>query len=577
MTEVEGGLDEPTAFEPEQGTLALAAPEDARTRADWEGVAAAVLRKARRMTDDQPDHQVWAALSRTTLDGISVTPLGTPDLLEGLVTTGRPSRAGDWDVRAHLSVLDARSANEQALVDLEGGVTSLWLTLGADPDLGTALQGVLLDLAPVVLESRDDPLAAAEALLRHLGATAPARGTNLGVDAEAASDVLVAVARLAREAGVLGVVVDGTRVHDRGASDAQELGWSIAAGARVLRELTAAGFGVDEAADLLEFRYAVTDDQFAQIAKLRAARRLWARVLELSGADPQRWTAQRQHAVTSRAMMSVHDAPVNMLRTTIAAFAAGAGGADSITVLPFDSPLGVPEVLGRRVARNTSAVLMWESHLSRVADPAGGSYAVEKLTDDLAVAAWDVLGRLEVGGSLDEAIAATVARREEEVARRTRPITGLSEFPVVDERLPQREPDPLAPAVRRWGAGFEALRADPAPAAVFLATMGTVAAHTARATFAANLLAAGAITVQAAGPTVGAADLLEAWDGQGTVCLAGSDAAYDAWGAEAAAALREAGATWVVVAGRPRAWADDACATGVDALDFLTRTRARLR
>ncbi len=163
----------------------------------------------------------------------------------------------------------------------------------------------------------------------------------------------------------------------------------MALAAAYLRTLTDAGCSVEDAASLVEFRYAVTDEQFPSIAKLRAARRLWARVQELCDAEP---VAQRQHAVTSRPMMSSYDPWVNMLRTTVAAFAGGVGGADAVTVLPFDSPLGRPDTLGRRVARNTSHLLIDESHVAKVADPAGGSYAVEKLTDDLAVAAWDVLG-----------------------------------------------------------------------------------------------------------------------------------------------------------------------------------------
>ena len=130
--------------------------------------------------------------------------------------------------------------------------------------------------------------------------------------------------------------------------------------------------------------------------------------------------------------------------------------------------------------------------------------------------------------------------------------------------------------MRRYGAAFEALRDDPAADRVFLATMGTVAAHTARATFAANLLAAGGVAVDVAGPTEAADDLVPAYDGQKVVCLAGSDGAYDGWAEEAARALREAGATWIVVAGKPRGWADDSCAMGVDALDFLHRTREKL-
>jgi methylmalonyl-CoA mutase len=570
---VAGGLDEPEELEPEQGTLALEAEGDRHTVADWEAAAAAVLRKARRLTDDDPDSLVWDKLSRTTLDGIPVRPLGTPGDLEGLHTTGRPVRTGDWDVRSHLRGDDAKALNETALVDLDGGVTSLWLQAGSGADLPTLLQGVLLDLAPVVL---DAPAGAqgdvARAFLDVLGDTTPPAGTNLG----GSGDDLVDVALLAREHGVLGVVVDATAVHDRGASDAQELGFSMALAAAYLRRLTGAGFDLDEAVGLIEFRYAATDEQFPTIAKLRAARRLWARVVELSGGDAA--VAQRQHVVTSKPMMSRYDPYVNMLRTTVAAFAAGVGGADAVTVLPFDAPLGRPDVLGRRVARNTSALLMWESHVAKVADPAGGSYAVEKLTDDLALAGWEELGRIEEDGldALDERVAETAARRATEVARRKRPITGLTEFPNLAETLPEREPDGFFDGVRSYGAAFEALRDAPVTTPVFLATLGTVAAHTARATFAANLLAAGGVATEVAGATAGVDDLLAAYRGQPVVCLAGSDTAYAEWGSAAAGALREAGATHVVIAGRPTDYADDSAAMGVDALDFLTRTREKL-
>lgn len=602
MSEVEGGLDEPTELQPDQGALALADPgTDAWTQADWEAETARVLRKSRRLTDEDPDAAVWDKLTRSTLDGIAVAPIGRPQDAEHL-TAGvlRPSRTGGWDVRAHLGArsVPAKDANETLLVDLEGGVTSLWLRVDASTDLDALLKGVYLDLAPVVLEAPREPgagVAAAQAFLAHLEATTPAPGTNLGLDALAPAEDLVAVARLALDAGVLGVVVDATTVHDRGASDAQDLAYALAVGVRALRVLTApeadGGAGLDPAtaAGLLEFRIAVTDEQFPSIAKLRAARRLWARVLELSGATSG--VEQRQHAVTSRPMTSRFDPYVNMLRTTVAAFAAGVGGADSVTVLPFDAPLGRPGTLGRRVARNISHLLIDEAHLGKVGDIAGGAYAVERLTDDLAVVAWSVFTETDGEDDLDAAFAplvdTTVAAREKQVATRKRPLTGLSEFPNLAEELPERERDAdwhaEWDAVRPYGASFEALRDTPADRPAFLATLGTVATHTARATFATNLLAAGGVAVEPAGATEDAEAVAAAYEAAvGThgplpvVVLAGADATYGAWGAEAAAALRAAGARHVVIAGKQTDYADDACAMGVDALAFLGRTRAAL-
>ncbi len=563
---VEGGLDEPTELEPEQGSLRLASDVDTADRAAWEAAAATVLRKARRLGDEDDDALVWERLTLTTLDGIAVAPLGTADLLDDVRTSGRPTRQGEWDIRAHLGAGDATLLNEEALVDLNGGVTSLWVDAAPDTDFAALLEGVFVDLAPVVLAATSDPVATARAFLAWAGDLELHAGTNLGVP-----EFDTEVAGLARRAGVLGFVVDATTVHDRGASDAQELGWSMATAASYLRAATDAGLTVEEAAGLVEFRFAVTDEQFAGIAKLRAARRLWARVQELCEAEP---VPMRLHAVTSRPMMTRYDPWVNMLRTTVAAFAAGAGGADAVTVLPFDSALGRPDTFGRRIARNTSALLISESHVARVADPAGGAYAVERLTDDLAVAAWAVLGGLEDGESMDAAIDEVVAAREQQVATRKRPLTGVSEFPHLAETLPERGGEPLG--VRPYAASFEALRDDPPAAHVFLATLGPVAAHTARATFATNLFAAGGVAVDVAGATAGVDDVLAAYDGQQVVCLAGADAAYAEWGEEAASALRGAGATHVVIAGKPVEFADDACAMGVDALDFLTRTREKL-
>jgi methylmalonyl-CoA mutase len=165
------------------------------------------------------------------------------------------------------------------------------------------------------------------------------------------------------------------------------------------------------------------------------------------------------------------------------------------------------------------------------------------------------------------------------VADRSRPLTGISEFPNLGETLPEREPWG-GPAVAHYGSAYEDMRAEPAERPVFLATMGTVAAHTARATFATNLFAAGGVAVEAAGATTDTSSVLAAYAGQPVVCLAGTDAAYAEWGADLIAALRAAGATYVVLAGKPGERTvtdvDDSCAMGVDALGFLARIREEL-
>jgi methylmalonyl-CoA mutase len=554
---VAGGLDEPDRLQPEQGALALASPEDDWSRADWEKAAAGVLRKAGRLTDDDPDDAVWAALTHTTYDGIEVPPLGTAEP-DDLPTGARPSRAGGWDVRV-------RAADGSDVVtELERGATSLWVVAEqVAPDVLPAfLDGVLLDLAPVVLEG--PTLGHAEALV----ALAPLHpDSNLGATDDAD---LVAFARLARDAGVRGIVVDGVPVHEQGASDAQELGWVLARGAQVLRILEDAGIEPEQAVDLAELRVAVTDEQLPSIAKLRAIRVLWARLAQLCGVTEPR---TRVHAVTSRPMTSAYDVHVNLLRTTVAAFAAGVGGADALTVVPFDEPTGEISPLSRRLARNISALLVDESHVAAVTDPAGGSYAVEALTRDLCQAGWAELGRIESEG--DEAFAARVAdvraRRQEDVAHGRRPLTGLTEFAHLADPVPARRN-----LSYRYGAAFEAMRREPPDAHVFLATLGPVAQHTARAQLATNLLAAGGIRADVAGATTGVDDLTVAYAGQSVVCVAGTDAAYAEWGSDAAAALRERGAARVVVTGPPTEWADDSFQSGDDAVELLTRVRGAL-
>jgi methylmalonyl-CoA mutase len=612
--------------------LSLLGSSSEAGREQWEKAAADVLRKSGRMKSDDPDALVWSKLTRTTLDGIEIKPLGTPASLDGLPDTGAPGAAPytrgvavtpsehGWDVRAHLADPDPASAAEAALLDLENGVTSLWLSVGpagfAVEHLSQVLAKVHVDSAAIVLDAPGDPVSVAEAfchLLDERGGNA-APGTSLGGDPigrtvvepkvvepkviELVETTVTELAELATKHNVYALTVDGTAVHDAGATDAQELGYSLAVGAAYLRILTTqAGLDVDAAARLIEFRYAATDEQFTTIAKLRAARRLWDRVLQLSGANDA--PGQVQHAVTSRPMLTKHDPWVNMLRGTVAAFAAGVGGATSVTVLPFDSALGVPDTLGRRNARNTSALLISESHVAKVSDPAGGAYAVEQLTDDVAQAGWAQLQRIEAeggvlasltteGGLLDRIRDQAVEPRSRQVATRRRPITGVSEFPNLEEQLPDRRPLPEGtPVVERYGQAFEDMRDAPPSTPVFLATLGPVAQHTARASFAANLFAAGGVHTIPAGATENAEDAVTAYRAMQPptplVCLAGIDKAYAAWGADVVAELREAGAEYVVLAGKPGDKTvpadkiDDSCAMGVDALAFLTRIRQQLR
>ncbi|GAA1260602.1 methylmalonyl-CoA mutase family protein [Sphaerisporangium rubeum] len=547
------------------------------------------------------------ALSSTTYDGVTIAPLYDPgDLpadpgLPGFApyVRGAAGGPGGWDVRQRHAHPDPATTREAVLADLENGVTSLWLVLGDDAldvaALPRVLDGVYLDLAPVVLDAGPRTAEAAQAYLRLAPDAAP--GGNLGADpiglrartGAAAPLDLPALARLAGDNGLRAITVDATPYHDAGGADAEELGCSIATGLAYLRVLTDAGLTAEEAFGQIEFRYAATADQFLTIAKFRAARKLWARVAEVCGVTEG--AGQAQHAVTSSAMMTARDPWVNMLRTTLACFAAGAGGAGAVTVQPFDARLGLPDAFARRIARNTHSLLVEEAGVARVIDPAGGSWYVERLTADLAASAWEWFQEIERAGGAEAALdrliparlAATWERRSRDIAHRAAPITGVSEFPDLDGRVPVRDlaPEPVRGGLPQvhYAQGFESLRdrADRAPSrpVVFLATVGPVAAHTARASFAANLFQAGGLATVTGGPLTDPEEIAAAFRASGTAvaCLCSSDELYGEHAAAVAGALRRAGAKRVWLAGRGRYDGVDATVhAGCDALAVLSTT-----
>ncbi|MFJ9098713.1 methylmalonyl-CoA mutase family protein [Streptomyces sp. NPDC102405] len=595
---------------PDDG-LSLAAEFPDANLEQWHGLVAGVLRKSGKEVSGTAAED---ALSTALEDGLRTRPLYTahdaaPDPgLPGFAPFVRGARAegnttGGWDVRQRHAVAD----NAAVLADLENGVTSLWLVAGEGgipvASLGKVLDGVYLDLAPIALDAGSQVAAAAQELLRiydERGIDRKAARGSLGADplghqarTGEASD-FAPVVPLARRCAedypeLRALTVDALPYHEAGGSAAQELGASIATGVAYLRELTEAGLSVEQACAQLEFRYAATADQFLTIAKLRAARRLWARVAEVCGAPGA--GAQAQHVVVSPVMMTRRDPWVNMLRATIATLAAGVGGADAVTVLPFDHALGLPDAFARRIARNTSTILVEESHLSRVIDPAGGSWYVERLTDELAEAAWRFFRTIERDGGqaavlrsgrLRTDLATTWAQRSKKLATRREPVTGVSEFPFLSEKPVARDPAPEQPAgglprVRRDEA-YEDLRArsDAHLAAtgsrprVFLAAIGPAAAHTARTTFAANLFQAGGIepvtegTFEESGAT--------------EVCLCSSDALYEERADDVAGTLKAAGARHVFLAGRPGQYSgvDSYVFAGCDAVAVLTATLDRM-
>ncbi|KGN43058.1 methylmalonyl-CoA mutase subunit beta [Knoellia aerolata] len=445
--------------------MALAAHFPERTEAEWRELVAGVVNKGRPEGEHLgPDDAV--ASMRSRIDGGLVveplytrpaepTPLGVPG--EMPFTRGRAVRDADvpWDVRQLHDDPDAAATRSSVLADLESGVTSVWLHVGADglaaADVAEALADVRLDLAPVVVSSWDDQVGAADALYAVLSGSAAASG-NLGHDPLGAaartgapadlSPLAGAVRRLVGRAELRAVTVDTRPYAEAGASVTDELGFALATGVAYLRHLEGEGVEVVDAFRHIEFRVSASADQFLTAAALRALRRAWARVGESVGV-PEASRGAFTHAVTSGRMFSRDDAWTNILRSTLATFGASLGGADAITVLPFDTVAGLPTAFSRRIARNTQIILAEESYVARVTDPAGGAWYVEALTDDVATAAWAVLQEVERGGGMVEALAngavaqrisADVAARDHALATRAQPLTGVSTFPLAGEK-----------------------------------------------------------------------------------------------------------------------------------------------
>ncbi|OZA84259.1 MAG: methylmalonyl-CoA mutase, partial [Azorhizobium sp. 39-67-5] len=294
-----------------------------------------------------------------------------------------------------------------------------------------------------------------------------------------------------------------------------------------------------------------------------------------------------------------------LLRATVATFAAGVGGADSVTVLPFTQALGLPDAFARRLARNTQLVLLEESNLHRVADPSAGAGAMETQTEGLAAAAWQIFRAIEGKGGMAQAlttgwwqqqVAEVRARRAKDVATRKEPITGTSEFPLLGQAMPAvLAPSPALPvpvagalAPHRLAEPFEALRdaAEAEAPTAFLATLGPLAAFTARATYARNLFEAGGIAAPVPEGFATLDDLIAAFavSGARIACLCASDEIYAEQAESAARALKAAGAKAVWLAGRPgeheAAWraagVDGFLFAGCDVLDVLGTAQQQL-
>jgi methylmalonyl-CoA mutase len=544
----------------------------------------------------------FAGLRSTSYDGIVIDPLYRR-AQNATRVEGRPA-GQPWAVMQRIDLADPKAANAQILDDLMNGASGETLVFqGAIGDYGSALPatgaaisaaldniyldaGVAIDL-DLSMPSKDAAgLLATLVKARGLGPKdctirfgfGPLGGMALnGHSPLPWKDIAPIFAGLVSDLAGQGfagpfAVADGRVIHAAGGSEAQELAFALASAVAYLRALEQSGIALDDARRFIYFRLAADQDQFLTIAKFRAVRKLWARVEEACGLKP---LPAFVAAETAWRMMTKRDPHGNIVRGTIAAFAAAIGGADAITVLPFSAALGVPDAFARRIARNTQTILIEEANIHRVADPAAGSGAIEALADALCETAWWFLQRIETAGGVAEALQAgsiqrVVARvraeREANVARRKDTLVGSSDFPDLGEdkvavlaqsRLAALSTNAAALGPIRLAEPFERLRdrSDSYLAQhgtrpkVFLACLGRAADFNARASFAKSLFESGGIeAVEGKGDNL-AKRFKES--GAKLACLCSSDKVYEREAEGTAKALIEAGSARIYLAGKP--------------------------
>ena len=580
--------------------LRLAADFAPATHDDWRKLVDSVLKGA-----------PLERLVSKTYDGLTIEPI-YPRARDAAPIAGRLA-AAPWQIMQRIDHPDAALANAQALHDLGNGATGLTLVFagangahgfGLEPNaeaIAKVLDGVFID-AGISIELQIGPQSRIAAphlaeYIKRKGLAPSACDIRFGLDPLGAcavwgsspyawSEIVPAFTGAIKglaENGFKGpfAVADGRVIHDAGGSEVQELAFVLATSVAYLRALEGAGVALEDARSMIYARLSADADQFLTLAKFRSLRLLWARIEDVCGLTPKPLFIA---ADTAWRMLTQRDPYVNMLRATMATFSAGLGGANAITVLPHTLALGLPDPFARRVARNTQLVLLEESNLSKVSDPAAGAGGIEALTQALCEAAWSLFQEIEKAGgvfaSLEQNLiqrkaAATRTAREANIVRRKEVLTGATEFPNLHEAhvaVLKAEPatltpygeakfkfDPLSPM--RLAAPFERLRdrSDEilrdkgARPKVFLANLGPPADFTVRATFARSFFETGGIeAVDTEGFTdpIALAATFKA-SGAKLVCLCSSDTIYAEQAIPAAKALQAAGAKHIYLAGRP--------------------------
>lgn len=365
-----------------------------------------------------------------------------------------------WLVRQEIIADDAAEANAKAFDVLGKGVTSLGFKVKEPTREAVAAMLEGIDLEKVEINFSCCPRCSVELVqalaevLKEKGAMDAFRGSveynplkpafRHGAEVNTVNVTETAKALLEEARGIPGLKVlsvNSDIFNNAGAYIYQELGYALAWGAQWLTLLTDAGVDASEAACRIKFNMGISSNYFMELAKFRAARMLWAQIARQYGADEEACKMEC-HAVTSRFNQTLFDAHVNLLRSQTEAMSAALAGVDSITVTPFDTPYQTPDEFSQRIARNQQLLLKEESHLDKVADPAGGSYYVETLTVSLAKEAWKLFMEVDDNGGffpcvnagkIQEAVNASCRKRHDDMARRKEALLGTNQFPNFNE------------------------------------------------------------------------------------------------------------------------------------------------
>lgn len=455
------------------------------------------------------------------------------------IRTGK-TNLNEWEIRQDIIVNNIESANKYVLHILERRVTSPGFKInstiiGSEKKLSQLLGGMRIDCISLnLLAGKDSPkivnflvrLAKNKQLkadeltgsfdfdpLGHLSTT----GNFYSGETEDFETLKTLINQAARSLPLYKIInVNGLNFSNAGSSIVQELAFSLSAGNEYLSKLTETGIKIDEIANRMQFCFGIGSNYFLEIAKLRAARLLWAKIVEAYNPDDKKHAKMYLHAVTAGWNKTLFDPYVNMLRSTTEAMSASLGGADSLEVTPFDSAFTSASGFSSHIARNTQIILKEEAYFNKVIDPSAGSYYVENLTDSIAEFAWKLFLEIEEKGGYIEAfktgiiqkmIAETVDHRLQNIATRKEVLLGTNQYPHFNEIMGNKIDSKVyyqqevnadtviaEPLIQiRGSQEFEKLRLQTEKTKkrpkVFLLTIGNTAMRKARAAFSCNFFA----------------------------------------------------------------------------------------